>query len=137
MADAPESKSKPKRRIKAPPVTVRERAEQQAKKSEDKARKKHRVLKQPTAIKPEVKERRDKRLAPVRKVFRPVRWLGRHIIPGYFKSAFRELRLTTWPDRRQSRQFTTAVIIFAVIFGAFVSLLDYGLNALFKEIIVK
>jgi preprotein translocase SecE subunit len=63
--------------------------------------------------------------------------LGRHLIPRYFRSAFHELRLTTWPTRKQSRQLTLAVVIFSVVFGIFVSLLDYGLDKLFKEILVK
>jgi preprotein translocase SecE subunit len=124
---------KPKRRLKTAPVTMRELAEKSAQNTpEAKAR--------PNAD----KSRRDKSskpkralLLPLRAVWRPINWLGRHIIPRYFKTAFQELRLTTWPSRKQSRQLTMAVVLFAIIFGTFVSVLDYGLNKLFKELFVK
>jgi preprotein translocase SecE subunit len=121
--------TKPKRRLKTAPETMRSHLEQAAQSEKIKS----------------TKSKTDKRIhkifrkifAPFRFVWQPIAWLGRHLIPRYFRSAFHELRLTTWPSRKQSRQLTTAVVIFAVIFGAFVSLLDYGLDKLFKEIIVK
>ena len=135
MAEEPAAKNKPKRRLRTAPQTLRERAEREAQKQEAKHEKVTRKLRKPKPEKAPKKKR--KIFAPFRALWRPIRWLGKHIIPGYFKSAFRELRQTTWPDRKQSRQLTLAVIIFSVVFGAFVSALDYGLERLFKIIFVK
>lgn len=54
---------------------------------------------------------------------------------GYFTSSFKELKQVTWPNRKQTRQLTTAVIIFAVIFGLLIAGVDYGLDKLFKIIL--
>jgi preprotein translocase SecE subunit len=131
----PTSSKKPKRRLRAAPVTVRERVEQTTQKAEADSTPKRRKLRTPMAER--VAKPKRQVFAPLRAIWRPIRWILRHIIPGYFKSAFHELRLTTWPNRKQSRQLTTAVVLFAVIFGIFVSLLDYGLNKVFKELFVK
>ena len=124
MADEKQPGGKHKRRLKIGPESMRARIEQNSQKAAAQS-----------AIEP-VKPKR-KIFAPIRAVWRPIRWLGRHIIPKYFRTAFHELRLTTWPSKKQSRQLTLAVVIFAVVFGVFVSLLDYGLDKLFKEILVK
>jgi preprotein translocase SecE subunit len=133
-ADPTES-TKPKRRLRAAPVTVRERVEQTSQKAEADSTSSRRKLRKPKAERAAQPKR--KIFAPLRAIWRPTRWVLRHIVPGYFKSAFHELRLTTWPNRKQSRQLTIAVVMFAVIFGIFVSVLDYGLNKVFKELFVK
>jgi preprotein translocase SecE subunit len=85
--------------------------------------------------------------------FAPLRWLGRQIgklgrfrvfrwisyvfVPPYVRNSWRELRLVTWPDRRQSWQLVNAVIIFSIVFGIIIAIVDYGLDKLFKEFIVK
>jgi preprotein translocase SecE subunit len=45
-----------------------------------------------------------------------------------------ELRQVTWPDRKQSRQLTLAVVMFATVFGIVVAILDYGLDKAFKKV---
>lgn len=67
-------------------------------------------------------------------IFRPLRWLARHIIPRYFRRSVGELRQVTWPDRKQSRQLTLAVVMFATVFGIVVAILDYGLDKAFKKV---
>ncbi|HET9173688.1 MAG TPA: preprotein translocase subunit SecE [Candidatus Saccharimonadales bacterium] len=78
---------------------------------------------------------------PFKFVFRVLAFVGRIIsrifFLRYFRNSWRELRLVTWPNRKQSRQLTFAVIVFAVVFGAFVSALDYGLDKLFKQVLIK
>lgn len=69
--------------------------------------------------------------------FKPLRIIGYVVAPVYFRGAVREVRLVTWPDRKQSRQLTGAVIIFALIFGILVALVDYGLDKVFKKVILK
>lgn len=69
--------------------------------------------------------------------FKPLRWIGFVLAPPYLRNSWRELRLVTWPDRKQSRQLTTAVIIFSIVFGVLVWLVDTGLDKLFKDVIIK
>ncbi len=67
----------------------------------------------------------------------PFRILGRILFPRYIRNSFRELKLVTWPGRRESLRLTSAVLVFSIIFGAIVALVDYGLDKLFKEFILK
>lgn len=69
--------------------------------------------------------------------FKPLRWVSLVLVPPFLRSSWRELRLVTWPNRRESRQLTTAVIIFSIIFGLLVWGVDVGLNDLFKRLILK
>ena len=71
------------------------------------------------------------------KPFRAVgRFLIRFLIPPYFKNSWRELQLVTWPDRRTTLRLTYAVIIFSIIFGVLVAVVDFGLDKLFKKVIL-
>jgi preprotein translocase SecE subunit len=65
------------------------------------------------------------------------RFLAKYLVPPYFKNSWRELKLVTWPNRKQTRQLTFAVIVFSIVFGAVVALLDYGLDKLFKKVILN
>lgn len=129
MADKKESQPK-KRRVRNP-ETFRERA----------------IKASEAAGKPESPSRARQvrgRLAsggakPLKKAagFRPVRLAGKVIIPAYLRNSWRELRLVTWPTWKQSRQLTLAVIIFAVIFGSTIAAVDYGLDKIFRNILLK
>ena len=66
-----------------------------------------------------------------------LRFLGKYLVPPYFKNSWRELRMVTWPNRKQTKQLTFAVIVFSVIFGVLVAILDYGLDKLFKKVILN
>ncbi len=68
------------------------------------------------------------------KVFRIV---GYVLVPPYFRNSWRELRKVTWPTLKQSRQLTTAVMLFAIVFGVLVATVDYGLDKLFKQVLIK
>ncbi len=72
-------------------------------------------------------------------VFRlkPFKILGRILFPEYFRSSWRELKLVQWPTWKQSRQLTFAVIVFAFIFGITIAIVDYGLDKLFRDILLK
>jgi len=61
----------------------------------------------------------------------------RHIIPSYFRNSWRELRLVTWPGRRETWKLTFAVFLFAIIFGVVISITDYGLDKLFRKVLLK
>lgn len=66
----------------------------------------------------------------------PKNKLGR-FAPGFIKNSWGEIRQVTWPGRRETMRLTMAVFIFSVIFGAFVAVLDFGLDKLFKQVILK
>lgn len=68
---------------------------------------------------------------------KPLRILGYIIVPPYFRNSWRELRQVTWPNMRESTRLTIAVILFAIIFGAIVTVLDIGLDKIFKEVLIK
>ena len=72
------------------------------------------------------------------KVFRrPLRLIGRILLPKYFRESWRELKQVTWPTWQQSRQLTSAVLVFAIVFGAVIAVVDFGLDKLFRNILLK
>jgi preprotein translocase SecE subunit len=72
---------------------------------------------------------------------RPARFVGRILhkifLVNYFKGAWKELKLVTWPGRRETRQLTLAVFAFAFVFGLLITVVDYGLDKIFKRIILQ
>lgn len=72
---------------------------------------------------------------------RPARFIGRILskllLINYFRSSWQELRQVTWPGRRETIQLTFAVFIFAITFGLLISVVDYGLDKLFKEVLIR
>jgi preprotein translocase subunit SecE len=58
-------------------------------------------------------------------------------VPPYFRNSWKELTQVTWPDRRQTRRLTFAVILFSVIFGTIVAGVDFGLDKLFRTFILN
>ncbi len=61
----------------------------------------------------------------------------RHYFPSYFRNSWREVRQVTWPSRRETWKLTLAVFTFAIIFGILISLTDYGLDKLFRKVLLK
>jgi len=76
-------------------------------------------------------------LKAIKALRRPFHLLGLVLFPPYFRNSWQELKLVKWPSRRDSRRLTFAVLIFAIIFGAAIALVDYGLDKLFKNILLK
>ena len=130
MADS-ESKKTSKRRLKAPGDTVREQAEK-AQAAADTPSRGSRRLK--TAADATQKSR-----GLIAKVFdrQPFRFIGLIIFPRFMRNAFGELKLVTWPNRRETTRLTIAVIIFAIIFGVTITIVDYGLDKIFRAIIIE
>ena len=62
------------------------------------------------------------------------KWLK--AIGGYFKGSLRELLQVQWPTRRATWASTLAVILFTVVIGALILVLDYGFEQLFKKVIL-
>lgn len=128
MAEEP---AKPKRRIVKKVETVREKAE----KASDDSNQPRRLQKT-----------RRRAGAPFRLLGRffsrlnkikPFRIIGLILVPRYFRNSWKELRQVTWLKFGVARRLTGAVIIFAIIFGAVVALLDFILDKLFKEVLLK
>lgn len=134
MADKEPTTTK-KRRIVKNPETFREKVVKAAE----------------TADKP---KRRSKVGGAIASVFRfvgkPFRWvgsklgkykvfrvIGRILWPVYFRESWQQLKLVTWPNWKKSRELTFAVLVFAVIFGATVAVVDFGLDKLFRHILLK
>ena len=68
---------------------------------------------------------------------KPFRIIGRILLPLYFRNSWRELRQVQWPKRREARDLTFAVLAFAIVFGGVVAFVDYGLDKLFRNILLK
>lgn len=68
---------------------------------------------------------------------RAIRFIGRILGFSFVRSSWQELKGVTWPSWRESRRLTTAVIIFSVIFGVLIAVVDYGLDKLFKQVLLK
>ncbi len=131
------AEKKPKRQVKAR-ESVREQSARKAN-SPNKPRKVTRVVK--TAGKPlgAAKRVSKKEYHPLNMPDTKVgRFLNRRVrfFPRYFTDAWTELKLVTWPSRRETARMTTAVVIFAVAFGGIVYGLDYGLDKLFRQLLL-
>jgi preprotein translocase SecE subunit len=66
-----------------------------------------------------------------------VRFIGRIIGFSYIRGSWRELKQVTWPSRNEGRRLTTAVILFSIVFGLLIALVDFGLDKLFKDLLLK
>lgn len=67
----------------------------------------------------------------------PLRLLGKVLVPVYFRNSWRELKEVTWPSWKESLRLTYAVLLFAIIFGTAIAIVDYGLDSVFKRILLK
>ncbi|MEK7600040.1 MAG: preprotein translocase subunit SecE [Patescibacteria group bacterium] len=136
--------SKPaKKRLVKNPETFRERAIKAAETS-DKPKRAARLRKagskatQPV-VKPARKVASSKvfKLKPFRIIRKVLSFIGIVIFPSYFRNSWKELKLVTWPNWQESRKLTFAVIVFAIIFGAAIAAVDWGLDKIFKGILLK
>jgi preprotein translocase SecE subunit len=133
-ANTLDSSSRRKRQLKPAPTTVRQQSEEALTKSgqPSKRQKVGRAASKPFRL-----------LAVLGRPFRWLgkfrlfRWIGYIFAPPYVRNSLKELRLVTWPTRKQSRQLTFAVIVFSLIFGLLAAITDYGLDKLFRGVILK
>lgn len=134
--DKKQSATKPRRR-KAP-ETVRERAEKESAKKT--------TPKKSSAVKAAVVKPIKKAHTFGQKEYHPlkvpdkkgVRHLNKrvHFIPKYFRESWAELKLVTWPTKKEAAQKTLAVLIFAIVFALFVQFFDTIFSKLVKEVIL-
>jgi len=69
--------------------------------------------------------------------FKILRIIGYVIVPPYFRNSWKELKLVTWPKFRESLRLTSAVFLFAAVFGVVIAIVDYGLDKIFKQVLLK
>lgn len=55
---------------------------------------------------------------------------------GYIKDSWRELGKVVWPTRKEATQFTWVVILFVLILGIFLWVIDSSLSWLFYGVIL-
>jgi preprotein translocase SecE subunit len=122
--------AKPKRRVVKKAETVREATQ----KSGDKKPKKRGILSL-TLLYIGLPFRPVGRLLLRVGRLKPFRILGRILFPTYFRNSWKELQQVTWPGRRESLQLTLAVIIFSIVFGALIAVVDFGLDKVFKQVL--
>jgi preprotein translocase SecE subunit len=129
--------NRPRRRKQ--PETIREKAKKEsAKKASPKKRDKVKKI----AAKPVKKVIQYSKLeyhpikVPEKKGFK---FLNKRVrfIPNFVKSSWVELRQVVWPTKGEAAQKTLAVIMFALVFAAFVQLLDWAFSRIVKEIILR
>ena len=58
------------------------------------------------------------------------------IIPKYFSEAWQELKLVTWTTRKETLKLSLAVFIFATIFGGLIWIVDFGLDKIFRKVLI-
>lgn len=126
-----EDKATPKRRLVKKAESVREKAEKVAE-SNKQPRRLH-TTKRRAAVPFRIAGNTFAKLGK----FKVFRIIGLILVPPYFRNSWKELRQVTWTKRRESFRLTFAVIVFAVVFGIAVAILDYGLDKVFKELLLK
>lgn len=130
MADQPAKPAK-KRRVRNP-ETFRERAIKASEAPSKEGRGlKASATKAASPLKPV--GRQAARLGRVK----PLRLVGRILLPRYLRNSWQELRKVEWPSRRESFRLTFAVLVFAAIFGAAIAVVDLGLDKVFRNILLK
>ncbi len=119
---AEDTKPKPKRRIVKKAETMREQVEKN----------------RPSAP----KEKGIVRLTlyyvswPFRIIGRGIKKIGHYVVPSYFKKSWEELKKVTWPSWGTTWKLTFAVIIFSVLFGLMITVVDYGLDKVFRKVLI-
>ncbi len=127
--------AKPKRRMVKRAETVREKAEKASQAKPKKTGVLHLALRYIAAPFRWIGRGIAKSGRWLRK-FKAFKIIGKILWPAYFRESWKELRQVTWPSRRETWQLTLAVIIFSVIFGALVAVVDFGLDKVFKKLII-
>ncbi|MEO5627602.1 MAG: preprotein translocase subunit SecE [Candidatus Saccharimonadales bacterium] len=59
------------------------------------------------------------------------------LLINYLRSSWKELRQVTWPNRKETTKLTIAVFLFAIVFGAIIAITDFGLDKIFKKILLS
>lgn len=68
---------------------------------------------------------------------KPIRFIAKIIGLRYIYHSWQELKGVTWPSFRESLRLTSAVVIFSIVFGLLIAIVDFGLDKLFKQVLLK
>lgn len=68
---------------------------------------------------------------------KPMRFITKWTGIRYIIDSWSELRGVTWPSFKQSVRLTGAVIVFSLVFGLIIAVVDFFLDKLFKQILLK
>lgn len=119
--------------------------------AEDKSAKpKRRIVKKAETVREQVEKNRAAQLKergivgmtlyyiswPFRIVGRGIKKVGHYIIPGYFKKSWEELKQVAWPSWKDTWKLTLAVIVFSALFGLMITVVDYGLDKVFRKVLI-
>lgn len=61
----------------------------------------------------------------------------RRLVPRYFSESWQELRQVAWPTRRETLKMTLAVFIFSVLLSLIITIIDYGLDKVFRKVFLS
>ena len=135
MAEEKAEKKKP--RVRKSPETVRERADKQtAKVNAPKGKIKSKIVRPLTVLRKVGAKEYHPVPVPDNKTGKVLKKRVR-LVPKFVREAWAELKLVTWPSKKDAARLTGAVIIFAVFFSLFIQLLDVIFNRIVKEIFLK
>jgi preprotein translocase SecE subunit len=137
-----EDQSTKKKRLVRNPETFRERAIKAAESSDKPTRKRrvsNRVGKVTSPVFSPISSNSRKLFSkqPFKFLALVFHYIGLVLLPRYLRNSWKELKLVTWPNWQESRRLTFAVLAFAVVFGAVIATVDYGLDKVFKTILLK
>lgn len=62
---------------------------------------------------------------------------NRRFTPRYLRESWAELKQVTWPNRKETTSLTLAVFAFAIVFSVTIGVVDYGLERLFKTLLLN
>ncbi len=68
---------------------------------------------------------------------KPIKFIAKWTGVKYVIDSWKVLRGVTWPTFKESLRLTGAVIVFSVLFGLLIAVIDFGLDKLFKQILLK
>ncbi len=68
---------------------------------------------------------------------KPMRFIAKWTGLKYIIDSWSELRDVTWPTFKESVRLTSAVIVFSVVFGLMIAVVDFFLDKIFKQILLK
>lgn len=128
-----------KEKKNSPPVRKTESMRDKVAKSESKSDKPRRLNRTVSAVKKPVQavsgavKKEYHIITPQESGFKGFLTKSRRITPRYFRDAYKELKLVTWPNRRETWRLMMAVFMFATVFGLLITVVDYGLDKLFKQ----
>lgn len=135
MAEEKQEKKKP--RVRKSPETVRQRAEKQtSKKQAPRGKLKGKIHRPLSVLRRASAKEYHPITVPDNKVGRVLNKRVR-LVPKFVREAWSELKMVTWPTKKEAARLTAAVIIFAFFFAVFIQLLDVVFNKIVKLIFLK